>query len=119
MNEICNENGKPIDINDIPEAFNNHFTDLGQILSQNIPACSTPPESYITEATQKFAFRDITEQVVYELLSTLSTTKASGLDKLPAKLIKLAAPYITKSLTAIFNRSMSTGTGADLGFFVR
>ena len=109
MIEICNENGKPIDINHIPEAFNNHFTDLGQILSQNIPACSTPPESYITEATQKFAFRDITEQVVYELLSTLSTTKASGLDKLPAKLIKLAAPYITKSLTAISNRSMSTG----------
>ena len=51
MNEICNENGKPIDINDIPEAFNNHFTDLGHIpvLSQNIPACSTPPESYISK----------------------------------------------------------------------
>ena len=114
MNEICNKNVEPIDINDIPEAFNNryHFTDLGYILSQNIPACSTPPESYITEATQECAFCDITEQEVYELLSTLptlSTTKASGLDKLPAKLIKLAAPYITKSLTAIFNRSMSTG----------
>ena len=96
MNEICNKNGKPIDINDISEAFNNYFADLGYILSQNIPPCTTPPESYITEATQEFAFCDITEQEVYELLSTLSTTKASGLDKLPAKLIKLAAPYITK-----------------------
>jgi hypothetical protein len=37
-------NGEPIDINDIHEAFNNHFTDLGYILSQNIPECSTPPE---------------------------------------------------------------------------
>jgi hypothetical protein len=106
VNEICNKSGEPIDINDIPEAFNNHFTGLGYILSQNIPAFSTPPESYINEATQEFAFCDITEQEVYELLST---TKASSLDKLPAKLIKLAAPYITKSLTAIFNRSMSTG----------
>ena len=60
VNEICDKNGKPIDINNIPDAFNNHFTD-------NIPACSTPPESYITEATQQFAFCDITEQKVYEL----------------------------------------------------
>ena len=65
-------------------------------------------ELYHRSYTQEFAFCDITEQEVYELLSTL-TTKASGLDKLPAKLIKLAAPYITESLTAIFNRSMSTG----------
>jgi hypothetical protein len=49
--------------------------------------------SYITEATQEFAFCDATEQEVCRLLSTLSTTKASGLDKLPAKLVKLAAPY--------------------------
>ena len=35
--------------------------------------------------------------------------KASGLDKLPVKLVKITAPYIRKSLTAIFNRSISTG----------
>ena len=39
----------------------------------------------------------------------LSPNKASGLVGLPAKLIKLASPYITKSLTTIFNRSISTG----------
>ena len=39
----------------------------------------------------------------------MSPNKASGLDKLPVKLVKIAAPYITKSLTAIFNRSISTG----------
>ena len=44
---------------------------------------------------------------VPQLLSSLSPTKASGLDGLPANHIKLALPYITKSLTTIFNRSIS------------
>ena len=70
---------------------------------------SIPPESYISESTQDFIFREITEQEVCQLLSSLSPTKASGLDGLPAKLIKLASPYIAKSLTTIFNRSISTG----------
>ena len=39
----------------------------------------------------------------------MSPKKASGLDKLPVKLVRLAAPFITKSLTAIFNKSISTG----------
>lgn len=43
------------------------------------------------------------------MLSSLSPAKASGLDGLPVKLIKLASPYIAKSLTSIFNRSISTG----------
>ena len=107
--EIRDKNGETIHKTDIPNAFNNHFTDLGYFLSQNISNCSLPPESYVRESTQEFTFCDVTEQEVYQLLSSLSPTKASGLDRLPAKLIKLASPYITKSLTIIFNRSLSTG----------
>ena len=109
MTEIRDKNGETIHKTDIPNAFNNHFTDLGYFLSQNISNCSIPPESYVRESTQEFTFSDVTEQEVYQLLSSLSPTKASGLDRLPAKLSKLASPYITKSLTIIFNRSLSTG----------
>jgi ankyrin repeat protein len=109
ITEIRNENGEMVNITGIPNAFNNHLTELGFILSQNISSCSIPSESYISESTQEFIFCEITEQVVCLLLSSLSSTKASGLDGLPAKLIKLASPYIAKSLTTIFNRSMSTG----------
>ncbi|CAB4031940.1 Hypothetical predicted protein [Paramuricea clavata] len=98
-----------VNIPGIPNAFNNHFTDLGFILSQNISTCSIPPESYISESMQEFIFCEITEQEVCQLLSSLSSTKASGLDGLPAKLIKMASHYIAKSLTTIFNRSISTG----------
>ena len=34
ITEIRNENGEMVDISGIPNAFNNHFTDLGFILSQ-------------------------------------------------------------------------------------
>ena len=71
---------------DIPTAFNNHFIDLGCNLSQNILSCSRTPETYINELTQEFTFSEITVQDVCQLLSTLSLTKAPGLDKLPATL---------------------------------
>jgi hypothetical protein len=51
--------------------------------------------SFISYRTSlHLALRDITEQEVRQLLSSLSLTKASGLDGLPPKLIKLASPYI-------------------------
>ena len=65
----------------------------------------------MSESTRKFIFCDITQQDVsnYQLLSSLSPNNASGPDGLPAKLIKEASPYITKSLKTIFNRFISVG----------
>ena len=71
--------------------------------------CSRTPETYINELTQEFTFSEITEQDVYQLLLSLSLTKAPGLDKLPATFVKLAAPYIAKALAKIFNESLLTG----------
>jgi hypothetical protein len=45
ITEICDENGEIINIPGIPNAFNNHFTDLGFILLQNSSSCSIPPGS--------------------------------------------------------------------------
>ena len=78
-------------------------------LSKNIPSCSRTPETYINELTQEFTFSEITEQEVYQLLLSLSVTKAPGLEKLPATLVKSAAPYIAKPLAKLFNESLITG----------
>ena len=109
VGEIGNKHAETIDTNDIPNAFNSHFTDLGKILSQNIPISYNPPESFINELTHEYIFCEITEHEVFQVLSSMSPNKASDLDKLPVKLVEIAAPYITKSLTPIFNRSISTG----------
>ena len=58
VGEIRNKHGETIDANDIANAFNSHFTDLGKILSQNIP---NSPESFINELTQEFILCEITE----------------------------------------------------------
>ena len=109
ISEVRNNQGLAISTKDIPDAFNKHFTEIGKILSQNMPSASVSPESYINESKQEFNFREITEQEVFQLLSTMSRNKASRLDRLPVKRVKLAAPFITRSLTAIFNKSISTG----------
>ena len=46
--------------------------------------------------------------LVYTLLVNLSTTKATGMDKISAKILQVAAPVIAPSLTEIFNMSIDS-----------
>ena len=45
----------------------------------------------------------------FKLLEALVTSKPTGVDKIPARIIKLAAPVIVTSITKIFNCSIMTG----------
>ena len=58
---------------------------------------------------RKFKFSAITSEDVFKLLSGLKTTKATGLDNIPARLLKTAAPAISGSLAHLFNLSLSSG----------
>ena len=40
----------------------------------------------------------------------MSTNKATGPDKIPAKLVTISAPFISNHLTIISNQSLSQGT---------
>ena len=59
-------------------------------------------ECYIKSCNAQFQFREVTENEVFNLLSNISTNKATGPDKIPAKLVKISAPFITKHLSIIF-----------------
>ena len=48
----------------------------------------------------------VREDWVKKALSTLDKNKATGLDNIPAKLLKIAAPYIAKVITQICNHSI-------------
>jgi len=56
-----------------------------------------------------FMFKRVTNEYVFKQLRSLSTKKATGVDDLPAKLLKLAAPYISKVLSNICNMSLDKG----------
>ena len=50
---------------------------------------------------------------VYQLLSGLSGEKAIGVDKISSKIIKIALPAISDSLTHIFNESITLSLFPD------
>ncbi len=54
-------------------------------------------------------FKEVSETEILRFLSNLTISKASGLDQISAKVLKIAAPSIAPSLTLIFNQSIRTG----------
>ena len=52
----------------------------------------------------------MSESNVYRLLLSLNPRKSTGIDKIPAKIIRIAAPVITNSLTKNFNMAIISAT---------
>ena len=94
---------------DIAEAFNNHFTIIGQSVAQEIPSLEIDPLAFINPVNGAFSFQRINIKKVTKLLKTIDVGKATGLDKIPNSLLKIAADVVAPSLTGIFNQSLVTG----------
>ena len=86
---------------------------MGDKLSNDIPQSNVTPESYLSDVqnsvNQLTCFREITEPEILGLLQRLVASKASGIDGISAKSLKIAAPAITLSIVSIFNQSIATG----------
>ena len=93
----------------IAEAFNDHFTNIGQVLAQEVPAAEVNPEFYLSHTDKAFHLKTPGLDVVFNLLRNIDEKKATGLDMIPSKLLKMAASIVTPSLTAIFTKSIITG----------
>ena len=94
---------------DMAEAFNDHFTNIGQVLAQEVPAAEVNPEFYLSHTDKAFHLKTPSLDVVFNLLRNIDEKKATGLDMIPSKLLKMAASVVTPSLTAIFTKSIITG----------
>ena len=53
---------------DIAEAFNNHFTSIGQTLAREIPTVDTDPLYYVKPSDRPFSFERINVQEVVNLV---------------------------------------------------
>ena len=62
------------------------------------------PTQSINRPNAKFKFRNIIAKQIYDLIGKLKNGKANGIDLIPNKVLKLAAPHISKSLAAILNK---------------
>ena len=110
---IIDSNKVAINSTDVPNQFNKCFTELGGKLSNDIPPSISTPHRYFANfecpRNTLSYFKEVSEIEVFRLLSCLTTSKATGLDQISAKVLKIAAPAITPSLTLIFNQSIRTG----------
>ena len=92
------------------ERFNNYFTDIGPKIATTIGNTDRNFTDYITKTTSSFKFQTVSETNVYKLLSSLNPCKSTGIDKIPAKIIRISAPIIANSLTRIFNTAIYSET---------
>ncbi|CAB4035913.1 Hypothetical predicted protein, partial [Paramuricea clavata] len=91
---------------EIVEGFNEYFSNIGPDLASKLdmPKCNF--ETYVKKSTSEFAaFQPTTVNDIFNLLCGLSSNKATGIDKISCKIIKIAAPAIADSLTHIFNQA--------------
>ncbi len=99
---------------DIAEGFNDYFSNIGPDLASKIDTSDYNFETYITNTKSEFsAFQPVTVSNVCRLLDGISNNKATGIDKISCKIIKLAAPAISDSLTLIFNQAITLSTFPD------
>ena len=81
MSQVKTGNQVYISPGDIAEAFNNHFTSIGQSLAQEIPSLEIDPLAYVNLADGVFSFQRINVQKVIKLLKAIHVGKATGLEK--------------------------------------
>ena len=124
INDILGRNRKQNIVNEIKlvdktvtsteelvEVFNDHFTNIGPKLAETIEQdndCSFRDFIDQNESGAGFLFQPVNVATVFKLITKLSSSKATGIDKISAKVLLTAAPAIARSLTKIFNVSITS-----------
>ena len=65
---------------DIGEAINEHFSDVAQVLAQDIPVVDVNPESYLQLTDSLFSLQIPSVNTVFSFLSKIDEKKGTGLD---------------------------------------
>ena len=98
--------------NKVAEAFNDYFinigpksaTDVTRLSPNNVNTYLKLPDS----DSPSFHFTYTPVENVLTTLRYLKVSKSTGTDKIPAKMLRIAADVIVPSLTFIFNLSLSS-----------
>lgn len=101
----------------VAETFNQFFVTVAATLVNKLPSGSGKyglnfvNDFYRKKGVQpnRFSLSQVEEDSVLKLLLKINTSKSTGLDNLPAKFLKDAAPIISKPLTHIINLSIEAG----------
>ena len=98
--------------NDISEAFNNFFTNIGETLSKEFDNDSNSSyNKYInTQNVTKLKLSGISTNEIIHEINNLEIKKSNGYDDIPTLFLKLTKNLVSKPLAKIYNLSVKTGT---------
>ena len=89
--------------------FNNFFATIAESLC-SVYKDSSPPKIIAPRVNKNFVQEAVSAHFVRQELQRLKSTKATGLDNIPARQLKDAAPaVIVKPITRLINRTILTG----------
>ncbi len=107
VNELKINDSNITSTEEIANAFNEYFTNIGPNLANSIGDANSSFETFVKSAKSKMdRFKLVSVGKVVRLLNGLSNGKAVGLDKISGKILKAAASTIAPSLTHIFNNGL-------------
>ncbi|XP_072047173.1 uncharacterized protein [Amphiura filiformis] len=110
---IKTEHGECTNSKDVADVLNEYFANVGPSIADKIPVVKT--ENHHDETNNLyndmlFIFNNVNEDYVLNQLCTLSDKKATGVDDIPSKLLKVSAIEITPIVTFLVNLSLKSGT---------
>lgn len=109
INSIKTNAGSTTSPEVMSETFNKYFTEIGDKLADKLPDSTKIYSDFLLPVNSTFQLRQVSLAEVLKLLKNLPTNKATGLDKIPCRLVKLSSPFIADSLCNIFNMSIISG----------
>ena len=96
--------------------FKYSVTNVGPKLASEIPTveCDVNPVDSLKCVNSTFELKEVTIPGVFKKLQEVNVAKATGYDlNIPNKILKIAAPVISKSSADLFNISITTNTFPD------
>ena len=111
INGLKTDSGETLtNTSEIANYINRHFAAIGPNLASKISTDedNVSPEQFLTKTDPGFYFKGVDSSRVLKLLNGVKIAKATGIDKISNRILKIAAPIIYKSLTDIFNLSIAS-----------
>ena len=89
---------------------NAFITGVGAKIADSVKRGSSSFIEYLADVfcDSTFNFHCVNQQTVFNMLHSIFASKATGIDQIPGKILKLAASAITQSLIMLFNCSIAT-----------
>jgi hypothetical protein len=100
VTEIVHNGTSIYNSNDLSDAFNDHFSSVGPRLANEIPHNEDCPShlDYLSDSDGRFELNTTSSSNVCTLLSKLCKSKATGLDKISARLLLECSDLIANHL---------------------